>query len=71
MEARESRVEKNGAKKSRKLGGEPMGQCFTGPVSNGRGRSLLLIGARKLLFFCPIKGQHTLESFRVFLLNTT
>ena len=40
----------------------PWGQCVTRPVVNGRGRSGFL---KAFVFFCAIRGQQTLESFRV------
>ena len=45
----------------------PWGQCFTRPVPNGRSRSGFWLVPENVLVFLPIRGQQTLESFRVFL----
>jgi len=39
------------------------GQSFTRPVPNCRGRSGFWLVQETFVFFCPIRGQQTLESF--------
>ena len=39
------------------------GQSFNRPVPNGRGRSGFWVVQENFVFFCPIRGQQTLESF--------
>ena len=39
------------------------GQSFTRPVPNGRGHSGFWLVQETFVFFCPIRGQQTLESF--------
>ena len=39
------------------------GQSFTRPVPNGRGRYGFWLVQETFVFFCPIRGQQTLESF--------